>query len=66
MEEEAAKNQKKAELWQKQRREKFRERTKKYLQERGRETTKEHVEEPKSGKVHDINDQVQVVQKWWS
>lgn len=67
MEEEAAKNQKKAEFRQwKQRPEKFRERHKKYLQERGREATKEHVEEPKSGKVHDINDQVQVVQKWWS
>ena len=24
------------------------------------------MEEHKSGKVHDINDQVQVVQKWWS
>lgn len=64
--EEMAKNQSSERRQRKQAREKFRERHRKYLQERGREAMKEQVEEQKSGKVHDINDQVQVVQKWWS
>lgn len=66
MDEEMAKNLKKIEeAHNKKKKEKFRERHKKFLEERGLEYKGEKPAEKKNKKVHDINDQVQVVQKWW-